>query len=77
MTPSKATHTSGHYIVMSDVYPHCKLCRMQAAAPDLLAACKDTLTALEDMTTADFEKGGDNVIRILLAGVISKAESST
>ena len=44
-----------------------------AAAPELLRACEYALDQLADITTAEFERGGDKSIRDMLASAIKKA----
>jgi hypothetical protein len=48
--------------------------RLIAAAPELLAACKESLARLDGMTTEEFSNGGDRAVRGLLAAAIAKAE---
>lgn len=45
-----------------------------AAAPDLLAACRAMLDCLENLTTAEFGRGGDKPARRMLEQAIYKAE---
>ena len=45
-----------------------------AAAPLLLSACRDALATLDEMTTADFQVGGDRRIRAALASAVAQAE---
>lgn len=47
--------------------------RLIAAAPDLLAACEFAYSALCNLTTDDFQRGGDLPIRERLATVIAQA----
>lgn len=47
--------------------------RLNEAAPDLLKACEDTLDTLNDMTTHEFQRGGDKAIRAQLEAAILKA----
>ena len=45
-----------------------------AAGPDMLAALKFCLSALVNMTTADFSRGADKPARDMAAAAIAKAE---
>lgn len=47
--------------------------RLNKAAPDLLKACEDTLNTLNQMTTHEFQRGGDKAIRAQLKAAILKA----
>jgi hypothetical protein len=47
-----------------------------AAAPDLLAACQETLETLREMTTEEYQRGGDKHARELLEAAIRKAEAA-
>lgn len=45
-----------------------------AAAPDLLAACKDFLRALDWMTVEDFSQAATRPYRVAMEAAIAKAE---
>ena len=45
-----------------------------AAAPELLAACRDALFVLENITSLDFSNGGDAKVRKIIRDAIAKAE---
>ncbi len=47
--------------------------KLEAAAPDLLAACKKALDVLKNMTTAQYTRGGDFKARSALRAAITKA----
>jgi hypothetical protein len=48
--------------------------RLIAAAPDLLAACKDALFVFENMTSFDWSRGGDKKVREIVRAAIARAE---
>jgi hypothetical protein len=52
----------------------CPRCILNAAAPGLLAACRDALDYLENATSEDFSRGSDINIRAILGHVIQEAE---
>lgn len=47
--------------------------RLIAAAPDLLTAAQAMLAKLENLTTEQFERGGEKAEREMLAAAIAKA----
>lgn len=66
----------GHDSAIEDEEANESNARLIAAAPELLTACRDLVDCLDNITTAEFRRGGEHALRERARAAIAKAVKS-